>query len=106
MTISTLRDKCEEIYRSLPDSLHYKSENMESTTAIVFCRQATLYLGFMYSRFLLDKILSGENAQPLLDTARLILDAVLALWKRRDCLWDYFQSDFDIFVRHILNPSP
>ncbi|KAL8823288.1 MAG: hypothetical protein Q9191_005998 [Dirinaria sp. TL-2023a] len=47
-----------------------------------------------------------EDEQPLLDTARLILDAVLAVWKRRDCIWDYCQSDLDIFVRHIPDFPP
>ena len=95
---SELKRKCDDTYDCLPASLRYRPENPHSTTATLFCRQISLHLEFLHSRFLLGKVQSVRDGQPLLDTAREMLGEVLVLWKTRDRLWDYFQSDFDFFV--------
>lgn len=99
--ICELRSKCDEVYSQLPVSLHWKSERLASTSAMDFYWQMFLHLEFLHSKFLLDKLqaLCGQrDRQPLLDIARQLLDDILVLWKRRDCLWDYIQCEFDFLV--------
>ena len=99
--ICQLRSKCDEVYGQIPASLRWKSEQLASTSAMNYYWQTFLHLEFLHSKFLLDKLraLCGQrDSQPLLDTARQLLDGVLVLWKDRDCLWDYVQCDFDFLV--------
>ena len=99
--ICELRSKCDEVYNQLPVGLRWKSERLASTSAMNFYWQIFLHLEFLHSKFLLDKLqsLCGQrDSQPLLDTARQLLDDILVLWKRRDCLWDYVQCEFDFLV--------
>ena len=99
--ITELRTKCDQVYNQIPSNLRYNAERLRSTSAMDFCRQICLHLEFLHSRFLLDKlqaISEEKNGQPLLDTARHMLNDVLVIWNSRDSLWDYIQSDFDFIV--------